>query len=68
MYIHIWPSIADLSLRNPMRTVQHSDPLSLAVAHFAKGVHRVCVIGPEGKVSAILSQSAVARWLEANVW
>lgn len=57
----------DLSLRNPMCVVKETDPLSVAVAHFAQGVHRVCVVGPEGKVSAILSQSAVARWLEANV-
>eukprot|EP01134_Creolimax_fragrantissima_P002904 CFRG2904T1 len=56
--------VSDLSLRNPLRTVYATDHIDAAVAIFSTGVHRVCVLNDSGVIIGILTQTAVANWLE----
>lgn len=61
--------VSDLSHRNPFYSVLEASPLSAAIDILGKnGVHRVNVVGDDGKVKGVLSQTDIARFLVKNVF
>jgi len=48
---------SDLSQHNKFYTVNEDDPLLNAVEFFGQGIHRVCLLNKERKLTGILSQS-----------
>lgn len=60
--------VSDLSHRNPFYSVFEVSPLSVAIDILGKnGVHRVNVVGDDGKVKGVLSQTDIVRFLIKNV-
>ncbi|RCH80365.1 Protein sds23, partial [Rhizopus azygosporus] len=57
---------SDLSQKNPFYSILPEATLLSAVEEFAYGIHRVCVLNPDGSIKGILSQSNVARYLYTN--
>ena len=61
--------VSDLSHRNPFYSVREESPLADAVDILGKsGVHRVNVVGANGRVKGVLSQSDVVRFLDKRVF
>lgn len=60
--------VADLSHRNPFLSVVDSSPLSVAIDILGQqGVHRVNVLGEDGRVKGVLSQTDVVHFLDKHV-
>lgn len=60
--------VSDLSHCNPFYSVLEASPLSAAIDILGKnGVHRVNVIGGDGKVKGVLSQTDIVRYLIKSV-
>lgn len=59
--------IVDMSKINPVCQVRDISPLLQTIGVFQKGIHRVAVIGPDGQIVNILSQSDVVRFLLSEV-
>ncbi|EIE86289.1 hypothetical protein G6F46_003831 [Rhizopus delemar] len=57
---------SDLSQKNPFYSILPEATLLSAVEEFAYGIHRVCVLNPDGSIKGILSQSTATRYLYAN--
>ncbi|KAI8983459.1 hypothetical protein BDB01DRAFT_760405 [Pilobolus umbonatus] len=57
---------SDLSEKNPFYSIMPEATLVATVEEFAYGIHRVCVLNPDGSIKGILSQSNVARYLYDN--
>eukprot|EP01114_Cavostelium_apophysatum_P006972 TRINITY_DN1859_c0_g1_i1.p1 TRINITY_DN1859_c0_g1~~TRINITY_DN1859_c0_g1_i1.p1 ORF type:complete len:355 (-),score=76.84 TRINITY_DN1859_c0_g1_i1:114-1079(-) len=56
-----------LSRRNPFRPVQQDDSLWTACELLAKGLHRIPVIDPKGKIVNIISQSTIVAFLHKHM-
>ncbi|KAI8881266.1 cystathionine beta-synthase [Backusella circina FSU 941] len=54
---------SDLSQKNPFYSILPEATLLSAVEEFACGIHRVCVLNPDGTIKGILSQSTVTKYL-----
>lgn len=59
--------IVDMSKINPVCQVRDTSPLLQTIGVFQKGIHRVAVIGADGQIVNILSQSDVIRFLLSEV-
>ncbi|CAO3697106.1 unnamed protein product [Rhizopus stolonifer] len=57
---------SDLSQKNPFYSILPEAALLSAVEEFAYGIHRVCVLNPDGSIKGILSQSSVVKYLYMN--
>lgn len=55
--------ISGMSMRNALKTVSPSDPVSRVVEFFSKegGLHRVSVVDELGAITAVMSQTDLAR-------
>jgi CBS domain-containing protein len=60
--------VSDLSHRNPFYSVREESPLADAVEILGKsGVHRVNVLGNDGRVKGVMSQTDVVLFLDKQV-
>jgi len=60
--------VSDLSHRNPFYSVREESPLSDAIDILGKsGVHRVNVLGNDGRVKGVMSQTDVVLFLDKRV-
>ena len=60
--------VSDLSHHNPFYSVLEASPLSTAIDILGKnGVHRMNVLGDDGKVKGVLSQTDIVRFLIKHV-
>ena len=55
--------IINASGRDPYVPVYENDPITEAIAHFARGVHRIAIVDRQGLVKHSLSQTDLARLL-----
>ena len=56
----------DLSRKNPFYAVLPESPLMAAIDVMRTGIHRVNVVGQEGRVICVLSQSDILRHLTSD--
>jgi len=59
--------IINASGRDPYVPVYENNPLTEAVAHFARGVHRIAIVDGQGAVKHSLSQSDFAKLLSEEL-
>lgn len=55
--------IINASGRDPYVPVYENDPITEAVAHFARGIHRISIVDRQGAVKHTLSQTDLAKLL-----